>query len=185
MPTRPHPCTASPAVTCCNHKCNQGRDCRARASMQDGPATPAERRMVVLACIALCGTAWAALLLLPPWSTWWAGAVALAGDYGWAMVGGAVGLLAVGRAVYAVVTYAIDRHVPADAGDTHAAFPPPTRTADAQRIERQAAALLRRAERDARDRHRLAQQLRTRQLRASYDAARRPATTAADWNGQH
>lgn len=172
---RHHPCAAGANVVCCNHDCDQGRACPARAAPHDRPATAAERRMVLLVCVALCAAAWAAVILLPPWATWWAAAVALAGEYGFAIVGGVLGLAAISMAAYAIVTDAMDRHIPRDAGDTHAGFPPPTRTACAKTIERQADRALARAEREARQRARLAQQLQQQALPPSYPRQRPPA----------
>lgn len=141
-----HACTTHPKVTCCNHDCLKGRACALRP--QRAPWCPARATVWRL---AILGTAafWLLLYALVPWSsvfTWI-----------WHVLQQHSLLIAVALVVCVMVGVAIgmlyglfDRYMPPEEGDTHAGFPPPTRTADAGVIERQTTALLRRAQQQAR-----------------------------------
>lgn len=172
-------CPAGQNVACCNHDCLQGRACAERVArvLRDPPSTVTPRTAWAL-CLLACMGLWSAVIFLPPWSEWWATAVAIVGTYGWVLVGALVGLLALGMAAHAVIAGALDRYLPpAEAGDTHAGLPPITRTADARVIERQATAALQHAAQQARTRERLNARLhRAGQLPPSY-----PPQEGARW----
>lgn len=147
--------------TCRNGDCNQGRECPARAQQ----AMPL-RGPVWLLATAACA------------AFWWL----LYAQFGIVGAVGTATVFIVGIAL-AVVSGAMERYLPPEDGDTHAGFPPPTRTADARLIEQQTQQMLDRAQREAAHRQRLAQVLQQRQLRASYDARRRELVPPADLNG--
>lgn len=147
-----------PRTSCCNSDCNQGRECPARAQQHTSLRGP-----VWLLATAACAV------------FWWL----LYAHFGIAGVGGMAIIVIVG-VLLAVAGGAMDRYLPPEDGDTHAGFPPPTRTADARLIERQTQQMLDRAQREAAHRQRLAHALQQRQLRASYDARRRELVPPAD-----
>lgn len=119
--------------------------------------------MWLLAAAFVAGWAW-----LVPWADVPALVDALVRDH--VVIVGAIGCIGIVAAasIAAALRAAQDMAEP-DAGDTHAAFPPPMRTASAQHIERQADTMLAAANRQARQRERLAQKLAREVLPPSYD----------------